>query len=252
MDDNNTPEVETLAPAPVPAVEVSGVQSSGVDPIEALVKGAVGSGSTPAETQAAIDSLDPAREAVAVPVEPTKAVPVMEPAKLSKPSTSTATQSGTHKPLTASVQTPKPVVLTKTVLQKELDAAKARLVVLEAQGNTKAISDLGATVAVALQIAGRFMAAKRGPHWVFDKDESANLGEAWANCMAPYAEQIKAGVPWALAIALTWKAMEPRLEADKLLAKDKPAKPSRCECEAHQGDHSLCDGSGCECKASDG
>lgn len=115
--------------------------------------------------------------------------------------------------------------MTKAEAIAELERSKSaladlqsRMQTLEARTNTQAIDDLGATFALALSIGSRFVAAQRGPHWVFKDDESKNVGDAWAVVAAPYASRLKTFVPWALAIGVTWKALEPRLEQDKVLA----------------------------------
>ena len=101
--------------------------------------------------------------------------------------------------------------------EKELEDTRSRLSVVEARGNDKAVNDLGATIALAIQVAAQFVAAQRGPHWLFQDEEAGNLGSAWAVVAAPYAEQLKGAIPWALAIGVTWQSLRPRLEADKIM-----------------------------------
>lgn len=187
-------------------------KTSRLDPVEVMVEGAASDSDY--NEEAAVEAVTTARPETDMQ-EPTTidAEPVQE-----------------EIPHTGEVFSPEPepVVLPKRMtkaqaleevarLQLKLKDYESRLKVLEARTDGDAINNLGATFALAIQVAGQFTAAKRGKHWLFPPDEAKTLGEAYAIVAAPYAEQLKQAVPWAMAIGLTWQSLSTRLEQDKLL-----------------------------------
>lgn len=169
------------------------------DPVLDIIEEATANAAVSAND--AIDSVTQARSELTQEDVPQKSEPVLtapvqgEPARKKNP---------TKAELTAEVDR----------MASELQRLQERNRVLEAMTSQKAINDLGATMALAIKIAGQFMAAKRGDHWIFPDTEAKGLGEAWSAVAAPYAEQLKTAVPWALAVGLTWQSIASRLEKD--------------------------------------
>lgn len=102
-------------------------------------------------------------------------------------------------------------------LNVELQATRQKAQSAEARLNVEAVNNLGAVMAMALKVGSQIVAAQRGSHWVLRDDEATPMGEAWAVVAAPYADKLGKALPWALAIGVTWKAIAPRLEQDKLM-----------------------------------
>lgn len=173
---------------------------SGKDPVDAIIDGATGTGSDKS-TEAALDAVTAARgePETSAPAPQVLTAPVQgEPAKRAR----------TKAELQQLVEE----------LQRQNVALQGRVASLDSRTNNQAVKELGGVIAFAVQLGGRFMAAKKGEHWLFDKGEATDLGEAWAVVAAPYAEVLKEYLPWGIALKLTWDSLQPRMEKDKTLA----------------------------------
>lgn len=111
----------------------------------------------------------------------------------------------------------------KADLLKELDKVKSELSALKARSDTQAISELGAVVSMGVVVMGDFVAASRGSHWTIPKSEADPLGNAWAVVVAPYADRLAKYLPTAIALALSWRTLQPRLAEDRRIADAKNA-----------------------------
>ncbi len=94
-------------------------------------------------------------------------------------------------------------------LDGELQAERAR-------GATEAIGRLAAALATAGKLATNLVAHRRGAHWRLTEEEAESLGQAWAVCLAPYADQLADWMPWGIAIGLTYQVVDRRLQQDKM------------------------------------
>lgn len=153
-------------------------------------------------------------------------VPVVEIRMPSKPASSSASDSAPETMAGLKRKSKHELISDLTQRDAQIQQMSARLQVLESKDNGQAVQDLGAVIALAIKVSGQFVAANRGPHWLFSDDEAKANGDAWAVVAAPYADKLKEVVPWAIAIGVTWTSLKPRLEQDKILmAQTKDGKP---------------------------
>ncbi len=82
-------------------------------------------------------------------------------------------------------------------------------------------------IAMSTDFFGRYMAAKRGQHWLVPAEESDLLGEAWANALAPYMATFAKATPMILAVVVTAGVFGPRLQQDAIIAEAEAAKASQ-------------------------
>lgn len=98
--------------------------------------------------------------------------------------------------------------------RREVEQLKGELHTMHARQNVDAINGLAGVLGMAIQTASRFVAAQRGPHWVYEKEEARENGDAWAVVLAPYSEQLQKHVPLGLALMVTWQGVQKRLDRD--------------------------------------
>lgn len=90
--------------------------------------------------------------------------------------------------------------------------------------------ELGAlkqAVSLSVDFFGRYMAAKRGQHWLVQAEESALLGEAWSNALAPYMATFAKATPMILAVVVTAGVFGPRLQQDAMNAEAEAAQSAQ-------------------------
>lgn len=68
----------------------------------------------------------------------------------------------------------------------------------------------------AFGAAGRIAAARRGRHWALSDDERAELGNAWAEALAPYLGAAMKHAPLITAAFVTYQVIDQRLQLDAM------------------------------------
>lgn len=115
----------------------------------------------------------------------------------------------------------------------ERDAARGEVSKLAAKNHEDAVNQLAMSIAVAGDLACTFMASRRGSHWKLAEDESKTFGNAWATCLAPYAETLAKAVPWVIAVGVTAGLFKTRIDIDaenvKRLEEEERARKEREE-----------------------
>lgn len=84
------------------------------------------------------------------------------------------------------------------------------------------VAKLAGALSMTFKMLSAALAKFRGPHWAFSDDESRDLGEAWAEPLAPYMAQSSEYLAFASAAAITYATVQPRLQRDRELAGAEP------------------------------
>lgn len=108
--------------------------------------------------------------------------------------------------------------------ERSLADVRAKLAEVEARNNTGAIEALAEALKLGAHMATDYLAATRGKHWDLTEQEAQSLGNAWAVCLAPYASTVGQGVPWVMAIGVTWSIVGVRLAQDRRVRELDPAR----------------------------
>ncbi len=161
-------------------------------------------------------------DSTSIPGVPTLDATGVDPALVAEPERPEVPgeTAGSEPPTSDPTESPEPTKAkrkrrTKAQVEQDRAAAQAEAQAAAQAATVEQRAHLAKALGLGFDAVGRILETARGPHWRLREEETAALGSAWADALAPYMGDMAAHAPMLAAVLVTVGVAAPRVMEDR-------------------------------------